>query len=188
MVLLEDEDYHALKAGADKSEHLEKEKLALQILAREKTVQAEAAEAEAKHAKAEIDRLKLVAQRLEHDNKILMEHYALARHRQFGPSSERTPVGQEQMLFDKAEACSAPDAQEPEIAVAAHTRTKKPRGKREIDLSKLPVKEICHYQTYDPDRRDPSAYESLTVSRNRSPPCARGWLTHPERCMRPRSQ
>ena len=105
MVLLEDEDYHALKAGADKSEHLEKEKLALQILAREKTVQAEAAEAEAKHAKAEIDRLKLVAQRLEHDNKILMEHYALARHRQFGPSSERTPVGQEQMLFDKAEAC-----------------------------------------------------------------------------------
>ncbi len=142
MVLLEDEDYHALKAGADKSEHLEKEKLALQILAREKTVQAEAAEAEAKHAKAEIDRLKLVAQKLEHDNKILMEHYALSRHRQFGASSERTPVGQEQMLFDEAEACSAPDAQEPEIAVGAHTRTKKPRGKREVDLSKLPVKEI----------------------------------------------
>ena len=135
MVLLEDEDYRDLKFGADKSEQLEKEMLALQILAREKTVQAEA-------AKVEIERLSLKAQRLEHDNRILMEHYALSRQRQFGVSSEKTPVGQEQMLFDEAEACYSPGAPEPEVTVNAHTRTKRTRGKREIDLSQLPVEEV----------------------------------------------
>ncbi len=141
MVLLEDEDYHALKSGADEGEQLKRELLALQIHARQK---ADEAEAEAKQAKAEIERLKLVAQRLEHDNGILMEHYALSRHRQFGASSEKTPIGQVQMLFDEAEACASPDASEPEITVSAHVRTKKTRGKREIDLSKLPVEEISY--------------------------------------------
>jgi transposase len=135
MVLLEDEDYRDLKSGAEKSEQLEKEMLALKILAREAATKAE----------AEIERLNREAARLQHDNNILMEHYALSRHRQFGVSSEKTPVAQGQMLFDEAEACAAPDAPEPEITVSAHTRTKKTRGKREIDLSTLPVEEK-HYE------------------------------------------
>jgi transposase len=138
MVLLEDEDYRDLKSGADKSEQLEKEMLALQILARQKDEEAAA-------AKAEIGRLKREAARLLEDNKILMEHYALSRHRQFGASSEKTPISQEQMLFDEAEACASPDALEPEISVSAHTRIKKTRGKREIDLSKLLLEER-HYE------------------------------------------
>jgi transposase len=77
-----------------------------------------------------------------------MEHYALSRHRQFGASSEKTPVGQEQMLFDEAEACCSPGAPEPEITVNAHTR-KKTRGKSEIDLSKLPVEEVRYDRPED---------------------------------------
>ena len=121
MVLLEDTDYTALKSSADKSEQLKKEMLALKILAHEADLQAKS---EAKLAQAEIERLKREAARLLQDNKILMEHYALSRQRQFGASSEKTPVSQEQMLFDEAEACASPDAPEPEISVSAHTRIK----------------------------------------------------------------
>lgn len=141
MVLLEDTDYNALKSGADKSEQLEKEMLALQILAQ--------------NTEVENARLKAETSRLQHANSILMEHYALARHRQFGASSEKTPVAQEQMLFDEAEACAAPDAPEPGIAVSAHTRTKKARGKREIDLSTLPVEEI-RYEIKESERACPT--------------------------------
>src|ERR1700721_3263110 len=77
-----------------------------------------------------------------------MGHYALSRHRQFGASSEKTPVGQQQMLFDEAEACYSPGAPEPEVTVNAHTR-KKTRGNREIDLSKLPVEEIRYDRPED---------------------------------------
>ena len=127
MVLLEDEDYRDLKFGADKSEQLEKEMLALQILAREKTVQAEA-------AKVEIERLSLKAQRLEHDNRILMEHYALSRQRQVPARllRERTPVGQElRCSSTKRKPATRRAAPEPEVTVNAHTRTKRTRGKRE---------------------------------------------------------
>jgi transposase len=149
MVLLEDEEYRDLRSRADKrdkSEQLEKEMLALQILAREKTVQAE-------QSKAEIERLKRETQRLEHDNRILMEHYALSRQRQFGISSEKTAVGQEQMFFNEAEACASLNAPEPEITVNAHTR-KKTRSKREIDLSLLPVEEI-RYELSDDEKACP---------------------------------
>ena len=130
MVLLEDTDYNTLRSAALKSEQLEKEKLALQILVRENA--------------DKITKLEAEAARLEQNNSILMEHYALSRHKQFGASSEKTPVDQEQMLFDEAEACCSPDAPEPEVTVNAHTR-KKTLGKREIDLSKLPVEEIRYY-------------------------------------------
>ena len=141
MVLLEDEEYRDLKSRADKidrGEQLEKELLALQVRLRQKT---EEGKAEAARSKSAIEHLERKAANLEHNNKILMEHYALSRHRQFGASSERTEVAQEQMLFDEAEACAAPDAPEPQITVGAHTRTKRTRGKREIDLSLLPVEE-----------------------------------------------
>jgi transposase len=141
MVLLEDDDYNALKTGADKSEQLEKEMLALETLARENA--------------AKIARLEAEAARLQQNNSILMEHYALSRHKQFGASSEKTDVAQEQMLFNEAEACAAPDPVEPEVLVSAHTRTKKTRGKREIDLSTLPVEEV-RYEFKDNERACPS--------------------------------
>jgi hypothetical protein len=93
MVLLEDKDYRDLKYGADRSEQLEKEMLALKTLARQKD----------EAAKAEIERLKREAARLLQDNKILMEHYALSRQRQFGASSEKTPVS----LFPLHPYCAA---------------------------------------------------------------------------------
>src|SRR5580700_2670350 len=144
MVLLEDEEYRDLKSRADKSdksEQLEKEMLALEILAQENAVK--------------IAKLQAEAARLQQTNSILMEHYALSRQRQFGVSSEKTPVAQEQMLFDEAEACAAPGAPEPGIAVSAHTRTKKTRGSREIDLSTLPVEEI-RYEFKDNERACPT--------------------------------
>ena len=103
MVLLENKDYWDLKSGADRSEQLEKEMLALQILAHEAALQAEKSKADAAQAKAEIERLKREAARLEHDNRILMEHYALSRHRQFGASSEKAPIG----LFPLHPCCAA---------------------------------------------------------------------------------
>src|SRR5277367_724357 len=103
MVLIEETILEDLQSQAAKSEQLEKEKLALEILAHEKSEEAAA-------AMAQVERLKLEASRLQHTNNILMEHYALSRHRQFGASSEKTPVGQEQMLFNEAEACASVDA------------------------------------------------------------------------------
>jgi hypothetical protein len=89
MVLLEDEDYKDLISGAQKSEQLEKEMLALQTLARENA--------------AKIARLEAEAARLEQTNSILMEHYALSRHKQFGASSEKTDVA----LFPLHPCCAA---------------------------------------------------------------------------------
>ena len=152
MVLLEDTDYHALKSGADKSEQLEKEMLALQTRARQ----------EAEAARAEIERLQREAVRLQHNNSILMEHYALSRHRQFGASTEKTNVAQEQMLFNEAEACASPDAPEPQITVDAHTRTKRKRGLREIDLSLLPVEEK-RYELTEDQRGCPTCSEEMHV-------------------------
>ena len=160
MVLLEDKDYRALKSGADKSEQLKQEVLALQILAQEAALSAEKARADAVLTKAEMERLTLVAQRLEHDNKILLDHYLLARHRLFGASSEKTPVEQLQMLFDEAEACASPDAPEPTITVDAHTRTKTTRGKREIDLSKLPVEEV-RYDSPEDEHQCPACSSQM---------------------------
>ncbi len=138
MVLLEDEEYRTL---ITESELLRNEKLALEILAREKD--------------ARIAKLEAKAASLEQNNSILMEHYALSRQKQFGTSSEKTEVAQEQMLFNEAEACADPNAPEPEVVVNAHTRTKKPRGNREIDLSLLPVEEK-RYEFSDEEKSCPN--------------------------------
>jgi transposase len=150
MVLLEDEEYRAI---VTKSEQLEKELLALKTREQAAAARAEQAEAEANHAKAQMARL-------EQNNSILMQHYALSRQRQFGISSEKTDVAQEQMLFDEAEACASADAPEPQITVGAHTRTKKTRGKREIDLSLLPVEEI-HYKLSDEEKACPTCSSEM---------------------------
>ena len=93
--------------------------------------------------KVEIERLSLKAQRLEHDNR---NTYGALR--SFAASSVRRLfrkdlLGQEQDALRRSGSSRySPGAPEPEVTVNAHTRTKRTRGKREIDLSQLPVEEV----------------------------------------------
>jgi transposase len=73
----------------------------------------------------------------------LKEQLGLARHRLFAPKSEKTPVGQEAMLFNEAEACAALEVVEPEIQTITYTR-RKFAGQRELNLAGLPVAEIVY--------------------------------------------
>lgn len=81
--------------------------------------------------------------RLKAENQWLKEQVGLARHRLFAPSSEKTPVGQEAMLFNEAEACAAPQVPEPAVQTITYTR-KKYDGQRDLNLSGLPVEEIIY--------------------------------------------
>src|SRR5579863_3089268 len=73
----------------------------------------------------------------------LKEQLGLLKHRVFAPSSEKTPVGQEAMLFNEAEACAAPEIAEPTSETITYTR-RKFAGQRQLNLQGLPVEEI-HY-------------------------------------------
>jgi transposase len=92
-------------------------------------------EAENSDLKAEIEELKQQVQ-------LLTEQLRLTQHRQFGPSSEKTPPEQ-LSLFDEAEMEAKPDAPEPELEKIAYTR-KKRVGKRDEDFSGLPTEQIVH--------------------------------------------
>jgi transposase len=81
--------------------------------------------------------------RLKAENQWLKEQLGLAQHRLFAPKSEKTPVGQEAMLFNEAEACAAPEVAEPEIQTITYTR-RKFAGQRELNLAGLPVEEIVY--------------------------------------------
>jgi transposase len=71
------------------------------------------------------------------------EQFHLAKHRQFGASSEKTAHLQEAMLFDEAEAVAEPALPEPPIEVVTYTR-KKTKGHRQAQLADLPVTEIAY--------------------------------------------
>src|SRR5271165_3726067 len=73
----------------------------------------------------------------------LKEQLGLAKHRLFAPSSEKTPVGQEAMLFNEAEACAAPEVPDPVTETITYTR-RKYTGQRELNLAGLPVEEIVY--------------------------------------------
>jgi transposase len=81
--------------------------------------------------------------RLKAENQWLKEQLGLAKHRLYAPSSEKTPVGQEAMLFNEAEACAAPEVPEPVSQTITYTR-RKFNGQRELNLSGLPVEEIVY--------------------------------------------
>ena len=68
------------------------------------------------------------------------EQFGLAQKRLYGQSSEQSPVGQEAMLFNEAEACASPTLPDPETESITYTRRK--TGKRERDLADLPVENI----------------------------------------------
>jgi transposase len=69
------------------------------------------------------------------------EQFRLAQHRRFGASSEQTPVGQEALLFNEAEACATPALPEPTVEEITYKR-RKTKGHREAQLAGLPVEEI----------------------------------------------
>lgn len=69
------------------------------------------------------------------------EQLGLAKKRLYGPTSEASPVGQVQMLFNEAEACASPAVPEPDIETLTYTR-RKTTGKREGQIAGLPCEEI----------------------------------------------
>jgi len=73
----------------------------------------------------------------------LKEQLGLAKHRLFAPSTEKTPVGQEAMLFNEAQACAAAEVPEPASETITYTR-RKFAGQRELNLAGLPVEEILY--------------------------------------------
>ena len=78
---------------------------------------------------------------------LLQEQLRLARQRLFGTSSEKSAAidgGEQLSVFNEAEAEANAVAAEPALEqVAAHVR-KKPKGKRELDFSGLPVEQVIH--------------------------------------------
>lgn len=88
---------------------------------------------------------------LEHQNAELtaevewfMEQFKLAKHRQFGASSERTDSSEQQLfLFNEAEKESSPGQAEPALEAITYNRRKK-KGHREAMLKELP-EEIIEY-------------------------------------------
>ncbi|MBE3087913.1 MAG: IS66 family transposase, partial [Chloroflexi bacterium] len=70
------------------------------------------------------------------------EQFRLAKHRQFGASSEKTPAEQQALVFNEAEATAAP-APEPTVETVTYTR-RKTKGRREAQLKDLPVETVTH--------------------------------------------
>lgn len=81
--------------------------------------------------------------RLKAENQWLKEQLGLAKQRLFAPSTEKTPVGQEALLFNEAEACAAAQVPEPLTETITYTR-RKFAGQRELNLAGLPVEEIVY--------------------------------------------
>lgn len=88
-------------------------------------------------SKAQADKIR----RLEAEILWYKQQFGLAQKRLYGPSSEKSPVGQEEMLFNEAEACASPTLPDPETESITYTR-RKAAGKRERDTADLPVENI----------------------------------------------
>jgi len=52
------------------------------------------------------------------------EQLGLAKKRLYAPSSEQSPVGQEEMLFNEAEACASATLPDPQSEVVTYKRRK----------------------------------------------------------------
>ena len=77
--------------------------------------------------------------------KFYEEQFRLSRQRRFGPSSEKTEPGQQLALplFDEAEKEADKRSPEPRVEEVI-VRRRKREGKREEDLSSLPVERVDH--------------------------------------------
>ena len=89
----------------------------------------------------------------------LVEHFKelfkLSQLHRFGASSEKTLAGGQQMsLFGLPEAAPPPVAEQTETEKISYTRKKRPVGKREADLSALPL-EVVEYDLPEDQRKCP---------------------------------
>lgn len=87
--------------------------------------------------KAQADKIRC----LEAEVQWYKQQFGLAQKRLYGPSSEKSPVGQEVMLFNEAEACASPTLPDAESETITYTR-RKTAGKRERQLEDLPIEEL----------------------------------------------
>ncbi len=87
------------------------------------------------------------------------EQLGLANKRLHAPSSEKSPLGQEVMIFDEAEACASPVSSEPQTETISYTRHKTV-GKRDDQLEGLPVEEI-EYTLPEEERVCPKCFGPL---------------------------
>ncbi len=87
------------------------------------------------------------------------EEHRLAKHKQFGASSEKTELSEQLGLFDEPEKESDKKEPEPTYETIAYTR-KKREGKREADLSGLPT-EVIHYKLDESEQICPECGEPL---------------------------
>jgi transposase len=72
------------------------------------------------------------------------EQFRILQNKRFGASSEKTAPGQKELpLFDEAENEAAPRKAEPAVEQITYTRRKR-EGKRDEDLSGLPVERVEH--------------------------------------------
>src|SRR5882757_8540667 len=78
--------------------------------------------------------------RLKAENQWLKEQLGLAKHRLFAPQSEKSPTGQEALLFNEAETLAV-KVPEPATETLTYTR-RKFTGQRELNLAGLPVEEL----------------------------------------------
>lgn len=76
--------------------------------------------------------------------KYYQELERLNKHKKYGASSEKTSPGQKELaLFDEAENEAGKTVSEPAVDQITYTRRKR-EGKREDDISELPVEQVVH--------------------------------------------
>src|SRR5579863_289161 len=97
---------------------------------------------------------------VEAELKWLKEQIALSKSHRFSARSEKTPAGQQEMIFNEVEATAAEPAPEPPTETITYTRKKKQSGQRELDLSTLPV-EIVEFRLSDEERVCPQCQGEL---------------------------
>jgi transposase len=88
------------------------------------------------------------------------EQFGLAKKRLYGPKSEPSPVTQEAMLFNEAEACASDVLPDPECEKVTCNRRKKTPGRRQQQLENLPIEEI-EYELTEEARTCPACSGSL---------------------------
>ena len=79
----------------------------------------------------------------------LIEQIGVMNSNRFGRKTEKlSEIDGQYSLFNEAEACYEPEAEEPTLEVTVRkVRPKRPKGKRELDLEGLPEEEIRHELT-----------------------------------------
>jgi len=87
-------------------------------------------------------RFKHEAERLAYEVELMREEIRLLRAMRFGASSEKSVLSGQGILFNEVELFFSPMSSEPKIDDCIVARKTRPKGKRDLDLSGLPVRRI----------------------------------------------